>query len=221
MDIYLLLGVPVIGEIGPETISRKVITCEVCERWEILYSDITYAFDRWRGEDIIAGGGKFFISQRLKKQLEDKRIKGYKTSLVNVTFSKQRGSVKKIGKGAYQKELPYFYYFEITGKAKGAIDDWYKIIDPTECKKCKKNKKMFSSKAYESRINPELTGKDIENPLACNVYAKSWNGDDIFILQDDIGLPIMTQNFIDVLIEMGIKINVRESVWIRPTSWIE
>lgn len=219
MNIHFLLGVPVMGEMSPETVKTKITTCEVCERWDIQYSDITFIFDRWNGEDFISGGGEQFISQRLKDKLEEKKIKGFKTTPVNVKFSKQRGGVIRIGKGAYQDELPAFYHFQVIGKAEAALDDWYMILDPTECEGCKANNKMMTIEASKSRANPELTGKDIDNPLPINVYTATWKHNDIFLVSPTF--KILTENFVDTLQELEIKINQKGGVWLRQTNWIE
>lgn len=221
MKINFLLGVPVMGELSPNTVKTEVIICESCKRRKTQYSDITYVFDRWRGEDIIRAAGEFFISQRLKEKLEEKNIKGYKLTLIDTTFSEQRGGIRKLGKGAYQKELPNFYYLEVLGIAEGDIDDWYEIIDPTECPKCKANKKLITIEGIGSMETPELSGKEFENPLSRNVYKKSWQGDDIFLLQDSLNKPIITQNFINCLSELDIKLNEKDGVWFRPVNWID
>jgi rubredoxin len=221
MKINFLLGVPVMGELSPNTVKTNVFLCESCKRRKTHYSNITYIFDRWRGEDIISGFAEFFISQRLKEKLEEKKIKGYKLTSVKTTFSKQRGGISKFEKGAYQKELPNFYYFEVLGKAEGDINDWYEIIDTSECPKCKANKKLITIEGMGSMETPELTGKQFENPLTRNVYEESWQGDDVFLLQDGLNLPIVTQNFIDCLSELDIKLNEKEGVWFRPTNWID
>lgn len=222
MKINFLLAVPVMGELSSETVKNDVILCEMCKRRETQYSNITYVFDRWRGEDIINGASEFFISQRLKEKLEEKNIKGYKLTPIKTTFSEQRGGIRKFGKEAYQKELPDFYYLEVLGKAEGDIDEWFKIIDPTECEGCKSNKKMLARDGIRSLGNPELTGgKDADNPLSRNVYERTWQKDDIFLLQDGLNLPIVTQNFIDCLLELNIKLNEKEGVWLRPIHWID
>lgn len=123
MKINLLLAVPVLGELGPNTVKTEAVICEHCNRRKIQYSNITYVFDRWRGEDIISGASEFFISERLKNQLEKKNISGYKLTRITTIFSKQQNGIRKFGAEAYQKELPSFYHFEIIGKAKGNIDD--------------------------------------------------------------------------------------------------
>lgn len=222
MKINFLLAVPVMGELSSETVKNDIILCEMCKRRETQYSNITYVFDRWRGEDIINGASEFFISQRLKEKLEEKNIKGYKLTPIKTTFSEQRGGIRKFGKEAYQKELPDFYYLEVLGKAEGDIDKWFKIIDSTECEGCKSNKKMLARDGIRSLGNPELTGgKDVDNPLSRNVYERTWQKDDIFLLQDGLNLPIVTQNFIDCLSELDIKLNEKDGVWFRPVHWID
>jgi len=221
MKINFLLGVPVMGELSPNTVKTEIVICESCKRRKTQYTDITYVFDRWRGEDIIRAAGEFFISERLKEKLEEKNIKGYKLTPIDTAFSEQRGGIRKFGKEAYQKELPNFYYFEIIGRAEGDIDDWYEIIDPTECPKCKTNKKMITLEGIGSMESPELSGKEFENPLSRNVYKKSWQGDDIFLLQDSLNKPIVTQNFVDGLSELDIKLNEKGGVWFRPVHWID
>lgn len=222
MKINFLLAVPVMGELSPNTVKTEVIICESCKRRKTQYTDITYVFDRWRGEDIISGSALFFISQRLKEKLDEKNISGYKLTPIKTAFSEQRGGIRKFGKGAYQKELPNFYYLEVLGKAKGDIDEWFKIIDPTECEVCKANKKMLSRDGIRSMVNPELTGgKDTEDPLTRNVYKDSWHDDDVFLLQDGLNQPIVTQNFIDCLSGLYIKLNEKDGVWFRHVNWID
>lgn len=221
MKIYFLLGVPVIGALSPNTVKTEAVICESCKRRKTQYTNITYVFDRWRGEDIISGSAQFFISQRLKEKLEEKNIKGYKLTPIDAAFSEQRGGIRKFGKEAYQKELPNFYHFEIFGKTEGDIDDWYEIIDTFECPKCGANKKLITIEGIGSMETPELSGKEFENPLPRNVYKESWQGDDIFLLQDGLNQPIVTQNFIDCLSEFDIKLNEKGGVWLRPVHWID
>ena len=54
MNVTILLGVPVMGTLSPDTKTTRVIICETCNRRNTLYSDITYVFDRWGVEDIIS-----------------------------------------------------------------------------------------------------------------------------------------------------------------------
>lgn len=221
MKLNFLLGVPVMGELSPNTKKREIILCEKCKRIKTQLSDITYIFDKWNGEDFISGFADFFISQKLKEKLEERNIKGYKVTAIKTDFSKKRGGVKKFGKEAYQDELPNFYHFEIIGKAEGDINAWLRVIDPTECEDCRANKKMISRDGIKSMSNPDLIGEDVENPLPRNVYKNSWEKDDLFLLQDNLNKPIVTQNFVDVLIELGVKINKKGGVWLRPTNWID
>lgn len=220
MNINILVGVPVTGTLSPTTQIKREIVCTTCNRRRTQYSDITYVFDRWSGEDIVSGRAEYFISQRLKEKLEEKNIKGYKITPLKTSFSEQGGGIRRFGEGAYQKELPDFYYFEIKGKAKGAIDDWFEVIDTTECEGCKESKKMLSMDGIRSMSNPDLIGKDTDNPLPRNVYKESWQGDDVFLLQDSMNLPMVSGNFIGCLTALGIKLSQREGVWIRATNWI-
>lgn len=66
-----------------------------------------------------------------------------------------------------------------------------------------------------------MGGKDTDNPLTRNVYKDSWQEDDIFLLQDGLNKPIVTQNFIDCLSELDIKLNEKEGVWLRSVYWID
>lgn len=219
MNIYTLLGVPVIGELSPNTKKEKKVICDKCNKRESVFSDIEYVFDRWNGEDIIGALAEYFITQKLKEKLEERKIKGYKVTLIQTSFSKQRGGVNKFGKGAYQKELPMFYHFEIIGKAKGDIEKWYEVLKVFE--ECGHKMELFTDEGAESMSNPELIGEDVENPLPRNVYKNSWEKDDLFLLQDNLNMPIVTQNFVDILIELGVKINKKGGVWLRPTNWID
>ncbi|MFC7348480.1 hypothetical protein ACFQO9_17315 [Chryseobacterium zhengzhouense] len=81
---------------------------------------------------------------------------------------------------------------------------------------------MLSRDGIRSLGNPELIGgKDADNPLSRNVYERTWQKDDIFLLQDGLNLPIVTQNFIDCLSELNIKLNEKDGVWFRPVNWID
>ncbi|MCF2218369.1 hypothetical protein H9Q08_03545 [Chryseobacterium sp. PS-8] len=128
MKINLLLAIPVMGELSPNTVKTEAVICESCKRRKTQYTNITYVFDRWRGEDIISGSAQFFISQRLKEKLEEKNIKGYKLTPIDTAFSEQRGGIHKFGKEAYQKELPNFYHFEIFKKQKEILMIGMKLL---------------------------------------------------------------------------------------------
>lgn len=218
MKINFLLGVPVIGELSANTKKEKKVLCNTCNKRETVLSDIEYVFDRWNGEDIITAFAQFFISQRLKEKLEERNIKGYNVTPIQTSFSKQRGGVHKFGKKAYQKELPDFYHFQIMGKAKGDLVMWYEVLKVFD--ECGHKLELFTDEGAQSMGNPELIGEDIENPLARNVYKSSWENDDLFLLQDNLNMPIVTQNFIDCLSELDIQCNKKEGVWFRPVHWI-
>ncbi len=73
MKINFLLGVPVLGELSSETIKEHIVLCEKCNKRKIEYKNIEYIFDRWNGEDIITAVGEYFISERVKLKLEEKK----------------------------------------------------------------------------------------------------------------------------------------------------
>ena len=220
MNIYFLLGIPVIGELSPETKKERHIACEICGRSsKTVFSDIEYIFDQWNGQDIFSGLAEYFISERLKTLLEHNNCNGYELQPVKASFSRKTTKANYFGKNAYQNELPNFYHLKVTASAEGDIDSWYEVFSVNE--KCGHKKELLTLEGMRSMSNPELIGEDKENPLPRNVYKDSWKGDAMFLLQDGLDIPIVTQTFVDCLSVLNININKREGVWVRPVSWIE
>ncbi len=219
MKINFLLGVPVLGELSSETIKEHIVLCEKCNKRKIEYKNIEYIFDRWNGEDIITAVGEYFISERVKLKLEEKKIKGYVTIPIKTSFTKNKTAIKKIGKNAYQKELPIFYHLKIKGRTEAYLNGWFKVI--SICESCERQRRMITNEGLNSIADPTTLNKN-DKFLIPNIYFNTWNNeDDLFLFVESINHPVITQNFIDSLIELDIKLNQKEGVWLRPVSWID
>lgn len=95
MNIYLLLGVPILGELSPETKSEYVTLCEVCNIRDEIIKNITYVFDSWNGEDLISGFAEYFISERLKIKLKENNIDGYNLQKIETKFTSKKSGKNK------------------------------------------------------------------------------------------------------------------------------
>jgi hypothetical protein len=128
MKINLLLAIPVMGELSPNTVKTEVVICESCKRRKTQYTNITYIFDRWRGEDIISGSTQFFISQRLKEKLDERNIKGFKLTPIKTSFSEQRGGIRKFGKGHIKKNYLIFIILKLLEEQREILMDGLKLL---------------------------------------------------------------------------------------------
>lgn len=217
-DAVRLLSVPVLGELSSETIKEQIVLCEKCNKRKIEFKNLEYIFDRWNGEDIITAVGEYFISERLKEKLEEKEIKGYETISIKTSFTKNKAGVKKFGKNAYQKELPNFYHLKVKGRTEAHLDGWFKVI--STCESCGRERRMITIDALNSIADPSTLNKD-DKFLIPNIYFDTWNNeDDLFLFVESINHPVITQNFIDCLTELGIELNKKESIWVRSVKWI-
>lgn len=218
MNIYLLLSTPILGELSSETIKEHIVLCEKCNKRKIEFKNIEYIFDRWNGEDIITAVGEYFISERVKEKLEEKKIKGYEIIPIKTSFTQNKTGVKKIGKNAYQKELPIFYHLKIKGRAEACLDGWFRIINT--CESCGRQRRMITSEGLNSIADPSTLNKN-DKFLIPNIYFNTWNNeDDFFLFVESINHPVVTQNFINCLTELNIQLNKKEGVWFRPVNWI-
>lgn len=210
MKLYILLSAPVIGAIEATTIKERILLCEHCNRKELHFSNAILNLDKWNGEEMISAMGQLFISENLKIKLDTLNIL-FDATPFDVLVKKK--SIKD------QKPTPNFYRILFRNVCKGQGEPWFEFI--SKCDTCGREKWMMDTEGYRSSANPELTGKDIENPAPRKVDKASWKNEDVFLLQDEYDIPIVTQNFVDILEELGIKINKKGGVWLRQTNWIE
>lgn len=210
MNIYILLSAPVIGQVSPNTEKERITLCESCNMKKLKFNNPVLLLDKWKEEDLISILGHFFISERLKDKLNSLNF-NYQTTLFDVIIKKQPEKNKN--------QLPKFYHIVFNDMCKGLLIPWFEFI--SKCEVCGREKWLMDTDGYRSSANPNLIGKDIENPSPRNVYRSSWKNEDAFLLQDKYNIPIITQNFVDVLIELGVKINKKGGVWLRPTNWID
>jgi hypothetical protein len=218
MNIYILLSAPVIGEINHLTKKERITLCENCNIKEVAFINPRLVFARWNGEDLISILGEFFITERMKKRLDTLNCQ-YKATLFEVDFKEEIKKKKNIESEANQKECPKFYHVSFRKSGRGLLDSWFKFI--SRCEVCEREKWMMKTDGYTSSGDPNLIGKEIDNPSPRNVYEDSWENEDVFLLQDEYNIPIVTQKFVDVLLELGVKINQRGGVWLRETNWID
>lgn len=219
MNIYLLLGVPVLGELSPETKSEYVTLCKACNIRNEIIKNITYIFDSWNGEDLISGFAEYFISERLKIKLEENNIDGYNLQKIETKFTSKKSGKNRFGKNAYQNTLPNFYYLSVSGYAKGELKHWFDKI--SVCSVCNREKWFLNVAGHRSSSNPEILEMDREKNQPRNVYLDLWNKNDLFLLQDQYNFPIVTQKFVDILNDLQVPINKKGGIWFRPTSWID
>ena len=210
MDLFILIETPVLGELGPQSKIIREKACETCGRLDVKHQQLEFKFDRWNGEDLISAYGLYFMSERLKNAVEAAGLKGMRFQAVQSV----KAETFKLGKKAYQAALPTFYHLKIVGKAKGP-DIWHDNLGV--CDHCRQNKWWPTPEGIRSGNGPSSTGtkKDVENPLKRRVYPHSWQGDDLFYLQDPVMFPIATSRFRDLTLELN-----NTKLFFRKTSWV-
>jgi hypothetical protein len=68
-------------------------------------------------------------------------------------------------------------------------------------------RRMITIDALNSIADPSTLNKD-DKFLIPNIYFDTWNNeDDLFLFVESINHPVITQNFIDCLTELGIELN--------------
>ena len=199
--IYVLAYVPSLGELGNATNRLKEEICAVCRKVNITYDPIAYKFDQWGGEDLLkVGGMEYFVSERLKDLLQE---------IPGIAFQKaiiEKESYFKVSKNAYQKDIPNFYLLTIEKRLDGP-EIWY--TRTKVCESCGDQKWMITLEGISSTINSDVNAKYTPR----EVYKDTWNGEMIFSLQDP-GLPIVTEEFVDILNGLGgYKYDLREAKW--------
>ncbi|NQY30689.1 MAG: hypothetical protein HRT69_14620 [Flavobacteriaceae bacterium] len=204
MKIYTSLFPPIKGEIGPKTEVNES-KCKTCNSLleSNFYKKIEYVFDDWNGEDLVKGIGCYLVSDRLKRILEDKKLKGISFKEIIVT----KGDYFKFKSKAYQEEIPSFFEIVIVGTSKGP-DTWFKKGDI--CNECNKPSWAISTEGIKAMVKSQ----DNQDVIPRQVYRDSWNNEDAFKLEDPAD-PIFTENFINVLKESKVKdVTYKEAQWV-------
>lgn len=209
--IFLLIEVPVIGELGEKTESELQVICEEYSIKKRTYDQIEIVLDAWDGEDLFVLKTLYFLTARLKEKIEEKGFKGLEFKKVITS----KGDYFKFGKEAYQKELPEVYQIIFNSEADGP-DIWWKR--KAFCEECKCWKWILAEEGITSSIGPSLTGtgKDVANPAPRWVYKSTWDGSDIFKLQDPVSIPFITEYFLKLLEREHVK-----GFFTRKTEWID
>lgn len=202
--IYSLIGVPVLGELGPRSEVEQFPECGVCGRArpeEIRF--IEYVFDYWSGEDLIAVAGyDYAVTARLREELERAEIRGAEFERMDVVG----GEGFEIVPPANVDALPPFFRLSIVGRASGP-EVWWKS---ETCPACGVTSWSPLPEGIQAQT-ADLTG---EPAPPRQVYRSSWQGDDIFRLEDP-GPPVVTQRFADVLDRVGVG-----GVRLHPAEWM-
>ena len=156
---------------------------------------------------MISALGQFFISERLKAKFDSLEIDYHATSF-DVILKKPSEK--------YKNQSLKFYRIIFKNVCRGFLDPWFEFI--SKCEVCEREKWIMDTDGYTSSANPNLVGEDIKNPAPRNVYKNSWKGENAFLLQDEYNFPIVTQSFVDILVELGVKINKKGGVWFRSVN---
>lgn len=208
MKIYLLMDLPIIGELGEETNIIKKPVCDVCGRLELIYDKIDYQFDRWNGEELISAYNLYFVSEKLKNLLENAAVKGVEFNKIHTSKS----SDFYLGKKVVKEEIPNFYHMIVTGRADGE-KQWWEIAKV--CEKCNDIKWMPTLAGIEANLPASLKSEEVEE-VSRNVYKDSNNGNDIFLFDDPVKTPFLTQKVVDILNELAL-----EGLELKSVDWID
>ena len=201
INLYVLNSLPSLGEMGDQTSIERINLCSECNILEENIHAFSYKFASWNGQDLIeVAGNYFFVSERVKIELE-KHVNG---TLEFFKINKEKTDYFKIGKKAYQKEIPTFYKLEIKKRLDGPEIWWER---EAKCPKCSRDKWNITLDGIGSSINDD-------DYVPRKVYKNTWNGEMIFKLQDP-GQPIVTQEFLDIVNSVtDQKIELREAEWV-------
>ena len=208
--IYTLVGCPVIGGLGKSTQVEHFPVCRVCNRrTPSKFTSIEYCFDYWGGEDLVTAMGYYAASDRLCRAIEE-------AGLTGITFEKMKvskGDYFEITEPAYQNTLPSFHQLIVTGVAKGPEIWW----TSTFCKAC--GLTSWTRTSIGRKAAAAYTMGTIGVPQ--EVFKDSWNGDDMFNLQD-AGHPIITERFADVIKKITeINQDTCTGVHLHLAKWVE
>ena len=205
MHTYLHHGpAPVLGELGPQTKIEYVKPCSICGReLNRRVEHLELLLDGWEGQDLVTADGYYFVTSRLRKSLEDKGIRG--VSFQEVTTSKSSGFLEMDPES--EVKLPEFWQMMILGQCSGP-SGWWEFAGI--CESC--NRPLWNhTERVSAGLMAALQG-EIGPPR--EVSADSWNGEDVFWL-DDPGPPLATERFADVLKGLDVL-----EVALHPARWV-
>jgi hypothetical protein len=117
-----------------------------------------------------------------------------------------KGDYFEIVPPAYSETVPRFDRMVIVGEAEGP-ELWWTSETCTACGVTTWSPTPDGVAAQMAVI----TGEEV---TPRQVYASSWNGEDVFRLPDP-GPPVVTQRFVDVLDRLAVK-----GVSLAPAEWV-
>lgn len=201
IDLYVLNNLPSLGEMGDKTDIERTKSCSECNILDENIHEFSYKFASWNGQDLIEVAGNYiFVSEKVKIELE-KHANG---TLDFFKIKNEKADYFKIGKKAYQKEIPTFYKLEIKKRLDGPEIWWER---EGKCPKCDRDQWNITLDGIGSSI-------DDDDYVPRQVYKNTWNGEMIFNLQDP-GQPIVTQDFLDIVNSVtDQKIELRKAEWV-------
>ncbi len=203
-NIYTFVGCPAIGELGDATQVQHFPVCPECRRRRRPeFTFIEYRFDRWAGEDLVTSMDCYAVSDRLARAFEEANISG----VVYEDMAVSRGDYFEIIHPAYADHLPPFSRLVVTGRVEGPELWWTSWV----CEKCG----VMHWDSTEAGTHAEVAHLTGEVGIPREVFRDSWQGDDIFRLEDP-GPPGVTQRFVDVVESLNVI-----GVELHPARWID
>jgi hypothetical protein len=175
-----------LGEVGDGSLIHYGEACPACGRQPprtVQYLD--YRFDAWAGEDLVCTGDEFAVTPALRSALESAGIEG-------VTFRSMSTSKSEMFATDDQpREVPEFSHMVIEHRCSGP-SGWWELKGV--CPRCRR-----PNWEHTDRVGEALTAAAIgATPPPRLVYADSWHGEDVFML-DDPGPPLATERFVKAL----------------------
>ena len=196
LNIYTLREAKILGGQTEETQIETTPLCDNCTLREERFTKIVHEFSDYDGEDFFQGLGNnmFIISSRLIKR----EIKGFE--LLPIIKKHKKNKYAIFDKKKFKSTE--FFHLNIIGKAKSKAEMW----KYTDCdQNCGKQKWTYTEKWL-------VEG---DNEYERQVFEDSWNGDDIFFL-DEPGNPVITENLLQILEEFEVK-----DLDLIPAHWVD
>jgi hypothetical protein len=202
--IHTLMLAATPATLGPRTRTIEEPGCRVCGlRPPPVYTEVEYVFDFWGGEDLIQALDTYAVSERLAEAMREAGIGGARLRDVRATPAPGFW----LGDDAYRDSLPPFFRLEVTGTASGP-ERWYTSSVCPGCGRTNWERTDEGGRAMTAAISGE-----VGEPR--RVYADSWSGDDLFVL-DDPGPPLATGRFVELVAALGTP-----EVVFHPARWVE
>jgi|GEM_PF-1380908 hypothetical protein len=187
--LYTLVTVPVVGHLR-DTIP-DTIYCVTCGRpvhpWRNarLVIDVPFITEIFKSTD-----GTWFITDRLKNQLETLGARGYVTQEIPFEFSDDYYRWASIRNDRTQRQQP-LYYLAITGLCDGP---WVSHRRAGQCPTC--GQAMAIVDDMETLITALL---DDAPPPTRLVYPDTWHQEDLFYLSEP-GPPLITERVAQLIV---------------------